>query len=69
LWWEKCCFADEETPKEPPSEWHVLREKLRDHPQDPEGWNQLVDIAENNGDPEQIKQTYKALLETYPNTV
>jgi len=56
-------------PKEPPSEWHVLREKLHDHPQDPEGWNQLVDIAENNGDPEQIKQTYEALLETYPNTV
>jgi len=59
----------QETAKEPPSEWHVLREKLRDHPQDPEGWNQLVDIAENNGDLEQIKQTYEALLETYPNTV
>ncbi|KIM62980.1 hypothetical protein SCLCIDRAFT_24567 [Scleroderma citrinum Foug A] len=58
----------QETTKEPPSEWHVLREKLRDHPQDPEGWNQLVDIAENNGDLEQIKQTYEALLETYPNT-
>jgi len=42
---------------------------LRDHPQDPEGWNQLVDIAENNGNLEQIKQTYEALLETYPNTV
>jgi len=42
---------------------------LRDHPQDPEGWNQLVDITENNGNLEQIKQTYEALLETYPNMV
>lgn len=55
--------------QDPPSEWHALREKLREHPQDPEGWNKLVDIAENAGDLEQIKQTYEALLETYPNTV
>lgn len=55
--------------QEPQSEWQVLREKLREHPQDPEGWNKLVDIAENAGDLEQIKQTYEALLETYPNTV
>ncbi|KAN0098123.1 Suppressor of forked protein (Suf) domain containing protein [Tylopilus felleus] len=54
--------------QDPPSEWHALREKLREHPQDPEGWNKLVDIAENAGDLEQIKQTYEALLETYPNT-
>ncbi|KAG6336073.1 hypothetical protein ID866_3020 [Astraeus odoratus] len=58
----------QDDPAEPPSEWHVQREKLREHPQDPEGWNQLVDIAENSGDLEQIKQTYEALLETYPNT-
>ena len=55
--------------QDPPSEWHALREKLREHPQDPEGWNKLVDIAEDAGDLEQIKQTYEALLETYPNTV
>jgi len=34
-----------------------------------EGWNQLVNITENNGDLEQIKQTYKALLKIYSNTV
>lgn len=55
--------------QDPPSEWHALREKLREHPQDPDGWNKLVDIAENAGDLEQIKQTYEALLETHPNTV
>ncbi|KIO06747.1 hypothetical protein M404DRAFT_998863 [Pisolithus tinctorius Marx 270] len=59
---------DTDTPMDPPSEWHVLREKLREHPHDPEGWNHLVDIAENSGDLEQVKQTYEALFETYPNT-
>lgn len=59
----------QDSQQDPPSEWHALREKLREHPQDPEGWNKLVDIAENAGDLEQIKQTYEALLETYPNTV
>ncbi|KIJ12905.1 hypothetical protein PAXINDRAFT_117668 [Paxillus involutus ATCC 200175] len=58
----------QDSQQEPPSEWHALRDKLREHPQDPEGWNKLVDIAENAGDLEQIKQTYEALLETYPNT-
>ncbi|KAI6040984.1 hypothetical protein EDC04DRAFT_2989123 [Pisolithus marmoratus] len=58
----------QDTPMDPPSEWHVLRDKLREHPHDPEGWNHLVDIAENSGDLEQVKQTYEALLETYPNT-
>lgn len=59
----------QDSQQEPPSEWHALREKLREHPQDPEGWNKLVDIAEDAGDLEQIKMTYEALLETYPNTV
>ncbi|KIK92794.1 hypothetical protein PAXRUDRAFT_829635 [Paxillus rubicundulus Ve08.2h10] len=58
----------QDSQQEPPSEWHALRDKLREHIQDPEGWNKLVDIAENAGDLEQIKQTYEALLETYPNT-
>lgn len=61
--------VSQDSPQEPLSEWHALREKLREHPQDPEGWNKLVDIAENAGDLEQIKSTYEALLETYPNTV
>lgn len=65
-------LAQDDTPQDtsmdPPSEWHVLREKLREHPHDPEGWNHLVDIAENSDDLEQVKQTYEALLETYPNT-
>jgi cleavage stimulation factor subunit 3 len=60
----------QDTPsQEAPSEWHVLREKLREQPHDPDGWNKLVDLAEARGEIEQIKQTYEALLEVYPNTV
>ncbi|EIW81739.1 Suf-domain-containing protein [Coniophora puteana RWD-64-598 SS2] len=51
-----------------PSEWQQLREKLREHPLDPDGWARLVDLAESAGELEQIKATYEALLETYPNT-
>jgi hypothetical protein len=53
----------------PRSEWQILRDQLRENPHDPEGWNKLVEIAENNLDPEQIKDTYESLLEIYPNTV
>ncbi|KAG0697093.1 hypothetical protein DFH29DRAFT_165718 [Suillus ampliporus] len=61
--------AQQDTPsQETPSEWQVLREKLREQPHDPEGWNKLVDLAEARGEIEQIKQTYEALLEVYPNT-
>ncbi|KAH7921985.1 Suf-domain-containing protein [Leucogyrophana mollusca] len=60
--------ATQDASQEPPSEWHVLRSKLRDEPHDPDGWNRLVDLAENAGDTEQIKESYEALLETYPNT-
>ncbi|EGO01439.1 hypothetical protein SERLA73DRAFT_166004 [Serpula lacrymans var. lacrymans S7.3] len=52
----------------PPSEWELMRAQLRDNPHDPEGWNRLVNLAESNGDLEQIKETYEALLEAYPNT-
>ncbi|KAH7916661.1 hypothetical protein BJ138DRAFT_1074533 [Hygrophoropsis aurantiaca] len=60
--------ATQDADQDPPSEWHMLRSKLREAPYDPDGWNRLVDIAETAGDIEQIKETYEALLETYPNT-
>ncbi|KAG2111422.1 hypothetical protein BD769DRAFT_1630282 [Suillus cothurnatus] len=62
-------ISKQDTPsQEARSEWHVLREKLREQPHDPDGWNKLVDLAEARGEIEQIKQTYEALLEVYPNT-
>ncbi|KZP19108.1 Suf-domain-containing protein [Athelia psychrophila] len=60
-----------EEPKTPPaqlSEWQLLLDRLRDAPHDPEGWNRLVDLAENSGTLEEVKGAYDALLEVYPNT-
>lgn len=51
------------------SEWESLRNRLRDNPHDPEGWSKLVELAENSGEIEEIKETYESLFEIYPNTV
>jgi hypothetical protein len=60
----------EEVPQQPQlSEWESLRNRLRDSPHDPEGWSKLVDLAENSGEMEKIKDTYESLLQIYPNTV
>lgn len=60
---------EKKTPPPQLSEWQLLLDRLRDSPHDPEGWNRLVDLAENSGTLEEIKATYDALLEVYPNTV
>ena len=57
-------------PTPPPhSEWDRLRAQLREKPVDADGWLKLVDLAEESGDMEKIKDTYEGMLETYPNTV
>ena len=53
----------------PQSEWDAVRAQLRESPLNPEGWLKLVELAEDSGDLEKIKETYEALLQTYPNTV
>lgn len=53
----------------PQSEWDVLRAQLRESPLNPDGWLKLVELTEDSGDLEKIKETYEALLQTYPNTV
>lgn len=60
--------ALEPTPP-PQSEWDQLRARLREKPVDADGWQKLVDLAEDSGDIEKIKETYEGMLETYPNTV
>lgn len=60
--------APEPTPP-PQSEWDQLRAQLREKPVDADGWQKLVDLAEDAGDIEKIKDTYEGMLETYPNTV
>ncbi|KAH9928857.1 uncharacterized protein B0H18DRAFT_999082 [Fomitopsis serialis] len=57
----------EPTPS-PPSEWEQLRAQLREKPYDADGWLRLVDLAEDSGDIDRIKETYEGLLEAYPNT-
>ena len=53
----------------PHSEWDTIRAQLRESPLNPDGWLKLVELAEDSGDLEKIKETYEALLQTYPNTV
>ncbi|OCH93262.1 Suf-domain-containing protein [Obba rivulosa] len=55
-------------PAPPQSEWDQLRAHLREKPFDADSWLKLVDLAEDSGDIEKIKETYEALLEAYPNT-
>jgi cleavage stimulation factor subunit 3 len=50
-------------------EWRTLGNILRAHPQDPEKWDKLVELAESSGNIDVIKETYEGLLKTYPNTV
>ncbi|GBE79055.1 hypothetical protein BKA93DRAFT_785197 [Sparassis latifolia] len=52
----------------PQSEWDALRAHLREKRYDADGWQNLVNIAEDSGDIEKIKDTYEGLLEAYPNT-
>lgn len=61
-------IKSEPTPP-PQSEWDQLRAQLREKPVDADGWLKLVDLAEESGDIEKIKETYEGMLETYPNTV
>lgn len=62
---------EQDAPPDPPplSEWEQLRAQLREKPVDADAWLRLVDLAEESGDMQQIKDTYEGLLETYPNTV
>ncbi|KZT13241.1 Suf-domain-containing protein [Laetiporus sulphureus 93-53] len=52
----------------PTSEYDQLRAQLRQKPFEADTWLRLVDIAEDSGDIEKIKETYEGLLEAYPNT-
>ncbi|OSD01936.1 Suf-domain-containing protein [Trametes coccinea BRFM310] len=64
---ESAAMKQDHTPP-PQSEWDRLRAQLRERPVDADGWLSLVDLAEESGDIEKIKQTYEGMLEVYPNT-
>ncbi|RDX41230.1 hypothetical protein OH76DRAFT_247822 [Lentinus brumalis] len=61
-------LTKQETTPQPQSEWERLRAQLREKPVDADSWLKLVDLAEESGDIEKIKDTYEGMLEIYPNT-
>lgn len=58
-----------QSPQDPPSEWEVLRARVRSKPADSDSWLKLVDVAIESGQYERVNEAYEALLEAYPNTV
>lgn len=53
----------------PPSEYELVKQHLKENPQDNDQWRRLIDIAEESEDVERIKETYDLLLEQFPNNV
>ncbi len=52
----------------PVSERDAPQASLCENPHNAEGWNKLVRLVEDSGDPEEIKEAYESLLKMYPNT-
>ncbi|GJJ07957.1 hypothetical protein Clacol_002164 [Clathrus columnatus] len=48
-------------------EYEALQKRLEKNRFDPTSWNRLIDLAEESGDLEKIKQAYESLLSAYPN--
>lgn len=53
----------------PLSEYDALTAQLAENPHNPDGWRQLIRIAEETGEIEKISAAYDALLKQYPNNV
>ncbi|KIJ33188.1 hypothetical protein M422DRAFT_183517 [Sphaerobolus stellatus SS14] len=56
-----------ETPT-PLSEFEAMQAHLTENRHDASAWNKFIDLAEESGDLEKIKQAYESLLQAYPNT-
>ena len=56
-------------PATPVSEWQSLRTQLEQDSFNTTLWNRLIQVAEDSGDLEKVKEAYEALLQKYPNTV
>ncbi|KAG6846892.1 hypothetical protein H0H93_011241, partial [Arthromyces matolae] len=54
----------------PPNEYeNLMAEVKRRPPRNPSVWNRLVYLAEKSGDLDEIRASFDALLQQYPNTV
>jgi cleavage stimulation factor subunit 3 len=51
------------------SSFDALLADLKERPHNPDGWRQLVEMAEQSGEAEKIRTTFDILLKQYPNTV
>ncbi|KAG5223273.1 mRNA 3'-end-processing protein [Salix suchowensis] len=51
----------------PPSEYELVKQHLKENPQDNDQWRRLIDIAEESEDVDRIKETFDLLLEQFPN--
>jgi len=60
--------ADSSTPTGT-TEWDTVRANVRANPYDTSLWTRLVEMSEETGDAEKIKEAYEAVLEQYPNSV
>lgn len=51
------------------TEWDTVRADVRANPYDTSLWTRFIDMSEESGDAEKIKEAYEAVLEQYPNSV
>lgn len=57
------------SPMQAASGFDALLADLKERPHSPDGWRQLVEMAEQSGEAEKIRTTFDAVLRQYPNTV
>lgn len=58
-----------DSPMRTMSGFDALLADLKERPHNPDGWRQLVEMAEQSGEAEKIRTTFDILLKQYPNTV
>lgn len=61
--------VQEDPPPLPGSQFEALRNRLQVQPHDTAAWQDLINTAEEYGNPEYIATAYESLLKVYPNTV
>jgi len=55
-------------PMQTASSFDALLSQIQEHPDNPDGWRDLVEMAEANSETDKIRTTFDALLRQYPNT-
>lgn len=58
-----------DSPTQTASSFDALLVQVQEHPDNPDRWRDLVEMAELSFEPEKIRTTFDTLLRQYPNTV